>query len=532
MYKRIVVLFFAFCVIMGVLSARLVIINEGGDDAAAYTANTISTVAASSRGYIYDCNLVPLVNNEAEIKIAIKPTISSLAAVSYAVSDDDKQTVYNEVSNGKIGIAAAKENISEINGNCFSAVRRYQDDGICVHLVGYTDYDGNGVCGIEKYYNSLLTQSGGYLKAKCSVDAKGKALEGTGIETVSVNYNSKAGVALTIDSRIQKICEDALLQFGIEQGAAVVLDTETSEIRAMASTPEYSQNSIFESLENDKSPFINRAVTPYSVGSVFKVVVATAAVEQGITTSESFNCNGFTMVGTTRFGCHKKDGHGTLDMFGGMAQSCNPYFIQLALKTGKKSICDMGKNLGLGTKIELADGWYTESGIMPDEQSIVSEQDLANLAFGQGSLLASPLQMAAVYAAVANDGVYRAPSLMQSVINENRVETMRAELPVSRRVMSEETAKIMQSLLNETVKTGSGSKAKPDGIDVAGKTATAQSGQFNENGEEITQSWFCGYFPYEMPQYSVVILKENGTGGSADCAPVFKYIAQNIAELN
>ena len=97
--------------------------------------------------------------------------------------------------------------------------------------------------------------------------------------------------------------------------------------------------------------------------------------------------------------------------------------------------------------------------------------------------------------------------------------------------MSEETAQRVGALLNYTVENGSGRRAKPSNGTAAGKTATAQSGWFDENGVEVTQSWFCGYFPYETPRYAVTVLKENGEGGSADCAPVFRYIAEEILKL-
>ncbi len=529
MYKRVAKLFFLFCLVLGIMLARLVIINEGGVSSASYASNTISAVVSETRGCIYDCNLNPLVNCVSEEYIAVKPTVTSLAKVSEYIEETDKDNVYDEISGGRIGIARANGNINTVDALTFSVIQRYREDGLAVHIIGYTDYDGNGVCGIEKYYNSLLSEASGSLKVKCCVDAYGNALDGSEMETESQGYNSKAGVALTVDGRIQQICEDAFSQFGFSRGAVVVLDVATSQIRAAASCPEYNQNNVSASLDDENSPFINRAFTPYSVGSVFKAVVAAAAVEKGIPTDTRFTCIGFADVGGTQFGCHKETGHGALDMFGGMAQSCNPYFINLALLTGKEEICSLGANMGLGEAIELCDGWYSDSGIMPTAQSIVSQQDLANLAFGQGELLASPLQMAAVYAAIANGGVYTAPSLMMSIIDENRVEIMRAELPASRRVMKKQTAEAVKSLLLETVNSGSGGKAKPDNITAAGKTATAQSGQFDENGEEITQSWFCGFFPYENPEYSIAILKEDGEGGSADCAPVFKYIAERIS---
>ena len=137
---------------------------------------------------------------------------------------------------------------------------------------------------------------------------------------------------LTVDRDIQKLCESALGKFDIDSGAVVVLDSATSEIRAMASTPSFDRNAPEKSLNDSSSPFLNRAITPYSVGSVFKAVVACAALENGISTSYSIVCNGkYDLNGEISFGCFKKTGHGNMNMYSAMAESCNPYFISLAL---------------------------------------------------------------------------------------------------------------------------------------------------------------------------------------------------------
>lgn len=528
MYKRVYAVFFIFCLLIGVVYARLVIIEESGVNTAAVRGHTVSVPVSRSRGMIYDYKLRPLVNSENEGYVAVKPTLSAFEKIKDKIPEQYKNAVFNEISKGRIAVFPSSEKIIGSDSLSFSSVNRYYDDGLCVHTVGYINSDGKGVSGIEKYYDKLLNSEKGSLKIVCEVDARSNALEGEALRAEGDNYNSFAGVALTIDRDIQNICENALKEFNIDKGAAVVLDVKTSEIRAMASVPEFSQNDPAKALESEGAPFINRAITPYAVGSVFKIVVSAAALETGIKTETSYNCQGSVKLGTQQFNCHKKAGHGVLNMFSATAQSCNPYFINLALMTGKKSICTMAANLGLGKQIELCDGWYAKAGIMPTSERLVSQQDIANLAFGQGELLASPLQMAAVYAAIANGGVYRAPSLMQSIIDKNRTEIMRAELPANRRAMSEKTADLVKEMLLETVEKGSGSKAKPDNMKVAGKTATAQSGEFNEAGEEKTRSWFCGFFPYENPQYAVAVLKEDGNGGSADCGPVFRYIAENV----
>lgn len=531
MLRRVTVLFFLMCFILGVLGARLVVINEDVSVTAGYGNNSISVVADTSRGMIYDRNMKPLVSTDAVNMIAVKPSVGSLSPVSGEIADEDKQKVFSEVSEKRIGLGRAIGTNENDASLLFEKYPRYSENGLAVHLIGYTDAQGNGVSGIEKYYNSILSKNSGQLKVSCRVDARRQALEGEKLTLENDNYLSRAGVQLTIDRDIQLICENALELYGVDEGAAVVLDVKTSEILAMASVPEFSQLSPADSLDSDKAPFINRAITPYSVGSVFKTVVASAATECGIGTDFAYECKGSYQIGENIFRCHDRKGHGELDMFSAMVNSCNPYFINLALNTGKQKICELGASLGLGSAIELCDGWYAQSGIMPEAESLVSPQDLANLAFGQGRLLASPLQMCAVYAAVADAGVYRTPSLMKAIIDENGEAVMRAQLPASRRVMHAETAATVGSLLLKTVETGSSGKAQPYGIAAAGKTATAQSGQFDSEGNEITQSWFCGYFPYDSPQYAVTVFKENGKGGSADCAPVFKYIAEKITRL-
>ncbi len=529
MNKRVCALFFLLCLSFGVLFVKMAELCGGNVSDVAASKNTVGVTVASSRGNIYDCKMRPLVNCDTVLKAAIKPCEESLSSIRVIVPESEIPSVYSTLSQGKIAVCASNAVFDEKNIKTAKTVVRYGENSLAPHITGYIDGDGNGVSGIEKCYNDILLSYSGTLKARCGAAASGKLLEGAEITFLKEGYMSAGGVELTVDRDIQKLCESALGKFDIDSGAVVVLDSATSEIRAMASTPSFDRNAPEKSLNDSSSPFLNRAITPYSVGSVFKAVVACAALENGISTSYSIVCNGkYDLNGEISFGCFKKTGHGNMNMYSAMAESCNPYFISLALKTGKENICAMGENLGLGQKIELADGWETKSGIMPSADSLISEADLCNLAFGQGKLLASPLQMSAVYAAVANNGVYRAPSLMKAVTDENGKEIKRAELPVPRRVMSVDTAKTVTELLRETVVSGSGKRAETEYFDAAGKTATAQSGWFDENGNEVTHSWFCGFFPYDSPRYVITVFKENGAGGALDCAPVFKYIADGI----
>lgn len=533
MHKRVCALFFLFALCIGTLCVHmLTVLEQNGSASAVRANNTVSAVVGETRGYIYDRNLQPLVNRETELTVALKPTFSALFAVDAVLSETEgKDALYDTVASGKIAVAAANAPLCVGEAKTVSKVLRYGTKPTAVHIIGYVNGDGEGVCGIEQYYNDDLKKANGVLRAYCATDAKGRLLDGTALEFTADNYNNPAGVALTIDTRIQEIVETALQKFQIEKGAVVVLSTDTSEILAMASTPTYDPNRPADYLDDGNAPFLNRAVTPYSVGSVFKAVVAAAALENGQAETFSYTCTGAYTVGQTVFRCHMHAGHGAQNMPQAMSNSCNPYFIALARNTGVNPICSMAQNLGLGARVELADGFYTTSGTMPAAETLTAPQDLANLAFGQGELLASPLQMTAVYAAIANGGVYRAPSLMYAKTDAAKEVYQRAFLPPTRRAMSEDTAKRVGALLYYAVENGSGKRAKPQNCSAAGKTATAQSGWIAEDGTEITQSWFCGYFPYESPQYAVTVLKENGEGGSADCAPVFQYIADSIWNL-
>ena len=533
MHKRVCILFFLFALCVGTLCVHmLTVLEQKGRESASRVNNSVSCVVGETRGCIYDRNLQPLVNRETALTVSVKPTLSALHTADAVLRETvQKDALYQTVSDGKIAVAQAAAPLQTAEVKTVSKVLRYGTHPTAVHIIGYVNGDGAGVCGIEQYYNADLKRANGVLKAHCATDAKGRLLDGAELEYTAENYNSPAGVALTLDTRIQNIAEEALQTFQIEKGAVVVLSVETSEILAMASAPAYDPNNPAAALDDANAPFLNRAITPYSVGSVFKAVVAAAALENGQSEEFAYTCTGAYTVGQTTFRCHLHTGHGAQNMPQAMANSCNPYFISLALCTGAENICTAAQNLGLGASVELADGFYTNPGTLPAAEALSAPQDIANLAFGQGALLASPLQMTAVYAAIANGGVYRAPSLMYAKVDAAKEIYQRAELPDARRVMSAQTANRVSTLLHYAVENGSGKRAKPSTCSAAGKTATAQSGWINADGTEVTHAWFCGYFPYETPQYAVTVLKENGEGGSADCAPVFQYIADAVTNL-
>ncbi len=494
---------------------------------ASETSSSKSIDIATLRGTVYDCEMRPLTNAEYDIYAAAKPSNEALAALKGRVMPEIFESVMDRMSRGnpvavKIDLPVEDtENIVSVK-----VPRRYSSAFTACHIVGYLNSEGEGISGVEKSYNRILSAHNSTVSFRFSANAKGRVMLGEGIE-VSGNDIPKNGVVLTLNRDIQQITESVLDASGADCAAAVVIEVESGAIRACVSRPLFNQNDISKSLNDEKSPLINRAFLPFSVGSVFKPVVAAAALENSISENFEYNCTGSVVYNGVTFRCHKKDGHGVLDMEGAVANSCNTYFIELALKTGAENIVNAAADFGFGRRNILAEGIESSSGRLPQPAELDSKAAIANISFGQGSLLATPLQICSAMATIARGGLYIEPYLIEGECNENGDVVRIHHYGEKRQIIGSETAKKLKGFLKKVVEYGSGSRAKSDLVSVAGKTATAQTGK-TENGEEIYNAWFAGYFPADKPEYAIAILKENGGEGAISCAPVFKSIAEKI----
>lgn len=486
MYKRASVLYGFIAFTIGLLIIGIYKINNDYSVQVLKPKSSKKQVLFTSRGFIYDRNMNPLVNEE-------------LYSKDFYITENKK--------------------VREIN------VNRYGKNQLCSHLIGYTDSDSNGVSGIEKSYNDILSYYSGELSVSYYSSGVGKIIGELG-EPENNNYISNGGVVLTIDKNIQYITEKCVDDGNLGVGAAVVMDVKTGQILALCSRPNINLNEIENYLNDENSPLINRAFSSYSVGSVFKPIIAAACLEKSVDPSKKYNCEGFIKIDDTVFPCHKEDGHGEVDMYNATAQSCNTYYINLTRNINGSYLINNARNFGFGQRVEIADNIFCDGGKMPDSEKMTSGEK-ANFSFGQGILTATPVHLAAAYAAIGNRGIYNTPIIIKSLVDENKTEFKKAIQLPPRRVISEKTAQTIMKSLKMTVESGSGKNAKPENTDAVGKTATAQSGWF-ENGREITHSWFVGMFPADEPRYVVAVIKEDGQSGSYDCAPIFKNIAQLI----
>lgn len=529
MHKRICVAFFGLIMMFGILITNLGIIFLGvGIYETSQSKNTRSVEISQSRGMIYDRNMRKIVNTSTETVTVSLPTTKAFNTLKNCITEEQASTLYDNMKNGKISILNVPKRFYYNHVKSVDCINRYSDNQPCVHLIGHLDENGTGVMGLERSYESYLSLQNGSMKAFWNIDALGNILTGEGINFKSENYMSPAGIQLTIDLDIQKIAEDALTETGINKGAVVILNSHTNEILATASAPTFNPNDISSVLNSNDSPLINRSLTPYSVGSVFKPFVAACAVENNINLTHV--CTGSITLNGTTFKCSNNTAHGEVDMNSAMEKSCNTYFIAIGQKIGKEKLFSMCSDFGLGKSIEIADNFNTQSGILPSTESINSVQSLANLSFGQGNLLSSPLQMAVAYSCFANGGYYRPPTLMKGIIDENGNVIQKVQLPQSYRILNSSTVKTLNNILGNVVTSGNGKLANSHKTENHGKTATAQSGWY-DNGREITHTWFCGYFSHKDTTYTVVIFKDDGYSGAVDCAPAFKYISDGIAEI-
>lgn len=477
------------------------------------------------RGFIYDRNLSPLANSSFTYTACVLPTIPAYKTLlkSNINQEDLKNVQKGYLVTCQVNSPDAYEDCDDIR--VIKQFQRYNSNSL-IHILGYTDTSNTGVCGIEKYYDEYLKQTGGTLSIAYYADANNRVLTGERAEIRDDGYYNSAGLVLTIDKTAQEILENALINNNITCGAGVIADAKTGEILACASTPVYSRDNLASAVNSDSAPFMNRAFSAFPVGSVFKVITAAGALENKVDIS-SFYCDGGITFSGNKFNCNKPEGHKEIDFNNAMAQSCNPYFINMGVSLGNEKLLETSKRFHLGESIDFGNSFMTDSGVLPHILELVCDADTGNLAFGQGRLTATPIQITAVFSTIANNGCYIEPTLIKGTVDHEGTFT-KAEEKESEKIISDSTCNILKEALSKTTVDGTGTSAQSHLYNCCAKTATAQSGQYDENGKEINFCWFVGFFPKENPQYTICIMKENGSSGGSDCGPAFKEIAQAL----
>ena len=389
---------------------------------------------------------------------------------------------------------------------------------------GYKTKDIVGFGGIEEKYDYYLRQEEGALTVE--VDHRGSFIRILGLKPPK---NGK-DVQLTLDIKIQKIAEDALRD---SKGTVILMNPGNGEIIAMASSPDFSPAAFIKKsdpyisglLDDTSAPFLNRAISGiYPAGSIFKPIVATAALETGkINTATTVLCTGGIHLGSQEFSCWSE--HGPENMFAALVHSCNTYFYKAGIAAGAQALHDYAIRFGL-SKPTAVDLPYESTGFVPSPLWKRIHRfkswfagDTANFAIGQGDLLVTPLQLARMMAVFANKGKLVTPYAVKAVSGRDISEYQKK---VTRVAIKLKTIDYIRQALRSVVSEpdGTGNILSALAVAVAGKTGTVQV------SSGLPHGWFVGFFPFQNPRFVICVFLEHGGSGQASCA-----LAKQIIEM-
>ncbi len=488
---------------------------------AAEQRSELDVVAGVSQGTIYDRNMKPIVNASVKYQAAAVPSaVDREETARYAV---DKNEFYEKFDNGAPFSFECLKGTPESDGlTVFEIPERYSENQLAQHMVGYIS-ENSGASGIEYAYDKILRGDYGENKVTYSIDGFGRVLIGDG-KVIQHSDAANGGVVTTIDSDIQRICEES--GSGIDKGAIVAADIKTGDILAMASFPDYSVDSIEKALNDERSPLINRTLYSYSVGSIFKLVTACEAINENFD-GYVYDCEGSISVDGQNFNCHKYDGHELQNITQAITKSCNTYFISLSRSFDVDNFRRLAYNFGFGREIQLCAGITGSAGVLPTVSELMIPAELANFSFGQGRLTATPLQITQLTCAIANYGEMPSLRLIKGITLDGK-EIANEKTPQLSRVIEAETSYALRQMMVAAIRDNEESNARTKYTSVGAKTSTAQTGRYDEDGNEFCHAWITGFFPAYAPKYAVTVLVEDGGYGNDSAAPVFSEIADRI----
>lgn len=566
--KVVQIILFCLCFLMLALVVRLFYLQViKGDyyEEKAYKQQTRDRSVAATRGTIYDAtgekklaqsistNTVSVVPNDIENKEQVAKDLAeileleeddvlaklnkraALVTIKTKVDEEVATAVYKYVMDNEINGIKVDE----------STKRIYQYNNLLSHVLGFTGTDGQGLYGLELQYDEELSGVPG--KIVGSADGKGR--ETPYKEEQYVEPINGYDLVLTVDATIQGIVEKNLAKAVKENeanyGAIIMMRPKTGEILAMATYPDFDPNNAFEPnteeliakwdsmSTSEKSTALNdiwrnKAISNTAEpGSTFKIVTSSAVLEEGLVDIDqagAFNCAGAMKIGGWTIRCwrHPRT-HGVQSLRQGIMNSCNPVFMQSALKIGIDKYCEYLEAFNLKDKTGI-DLPGEVGGILHDPKTM-TEVDLATTGFGQ-TFQITPLQSLVTAAAVANGGEIVTPYVVSEIRTSDGSIVSKTEPKIKKRVISQETAASILDALYSTVEEGTGKAAKVRGYSVAGKTGTGEQGR----GSSLWyMASFVGIAPVTNPEICIIFNLYNPTGpqghqGGTVCAPVVSNI--------
>ena len=556
--RKIMIIFVAVLLLMVFLMGRLVYLMIFCSEYYGVRAENLherERDIKAARGNIYDRNGVVLAENK---------TVCTISVIHSQIEDPEKviavltkelgmseETVRKRVEKVS-SIERIKTNVEKETGD---AIRSYELAGVKIDedykryypynelaskVIGFTGGDNQGIIGIEVKYDEYLEGING--KILTLTDARGVEIKNAG-ERRSEPVEGD-DLYLSLDYNIQMYAAQAAVKVREEKQAdsvsILVMNPQNGEILAMVNEPEFNLNEPFalnteigtELSEEEKQNALNKMWRnqcindTYEPGSTFKIITASAALEEGkVSLSDQFNCPGYKIVEDRRIRCHKVGGHGAEDFTHGIMNSCNPVFIEIGLRIGSDRFCDYFEQFGLlsRTNIDLPG----EASTIMHKRENIGQVELATMSFGQ-SFQITPIQLATTVSSIINGGNRVTPHFGMETKNAEGDVTHTFDYGQKEHIVSEETSTTMRYLLEKVVSEGSGKNAALEGFSIGGKTATSQT---LPRSEKRYISSFLGFAPADDPQVLALIIINNPQGvyyGGTIAAPVCRDLFSNI----
>ena len=415
--------------------------------------------------------------------------------------------------------------------------RYYPYNELASKVIGFTGGDNQGIIGLEVRYEDYLKGSNGRILT--TTDARGIELEGVAEDRVEPVAGKTLQISMdyNIQMYAQQMAEKVMEEKQADKVAILLMNPQNGEILAMVNVPEFDLNEPFTLNQDQKisekskealnQMWRNGCINDtYEPGSTFKIITASACLEERVVSlSDTFSCPGYRIVEDRKIRCHKVGGHGAETFVQGIQNSCNPVFIDIGLRLGTGRFCDYFEQFGLlgKTGVDLPGEAAT---IMHKEENI-GQVELATMSFGQ-SFQVTPIQMAATVSALVNGGKRVTPHFGVRILDKDKETVRELKYDDGKQIVSEETSRTMQALLESVVSEGSGKNAKIEGYHIGGKTATSQT--LPRSANKYISS-FIGFAPADNPQILGMCVIYNPQGvyyGGTIAAPVIRDIFDNI----
>ena len=508
----------------------------------------------AARGKILDCNGKVLADNKTVCTISVihsqikepEKVIDVLTEELGLERDQVKKRVEKNSSIERIKTNVDKQTGDKIREYDLAGVkvdedykRNYPYGNLASKVLGFTGSDNQGIVGLEVKYESILKGTDGQILTM--TDARGVELSDTG-EGRKEPVSGK-NLILSLDANLQEYAQQAAYQ-ALEQKQAdsvsiILMRPGNGEILAMVNVPEYDLNDPFnlkkstngmsqQEIQDERNKMWRNGCIndTYEPGSTFKIITASAALEEGVVTPEdTFSCPGFRIVDDRRIRCHKTTGHGSETFVQGVMNSCNPVFIEVGQRLGTDAFYRYFQQFGLleKTGIDLPG----EAGTIMHQKKEIGPVELATISFGQ-SFQITPIRLAATVCSLINGGHQITPHFGVEVREDDGTLLETLSYKEGKQIVSEQVSKTMRTILEKVVSEGGGKKAYIEGYHIGGKTATSET--LPRSANKYISS-FLGFVPAEDPRILGICIINNPQGvyyGGTICAPVMRTVFENI----